>query len=175
MALLDRKDLLDALTRLGQLAQAEGQNIELLLVGGSVMAIAFMARESTRDLDVVILTPDSSQVRAMAEVVAQERSWPPDWFNDAAKGFIVGAVRAAVVFSAPGIVVYRPAIEQLLAMKLSAWRDDLDIADARRLLQELCGSYDEVWRSVQPHLQQGRELKAKYAFDDLWEEIHGSH
>src|SRR4051812_19355803 len=98
MALLHRKDLLDALTRLGQLAQAEGQSIELLLLGGSVMAIAFEARESTRDLDVVILAPDPSRVRAMAAVVAQERGWPPDWLNDAAKGFVVGDVRAAVVF-----------------------------------------------------------------------------
>jgi hypothetical protein len=41
------------------------------------------------------------------------------------------------------LLVKAPASEQLLAMKLSAWRDDLDIEDAR--------------------------LKARYAFDDLWE------
>lgn len=60
-------------------------------------------------------------------------------------------------------------------MKLCAWRDDVDIADARRLLQELTGAYDEGWRKVEPCLQPGRELKAKYAFDDLWEESRGPH
>jgi len=31
---------------------------------------------------------------------------------------------------------------ELAHMKLSAWRDDLDISDARRLLQELKGGSD---------------------------------
>ncbi|HET6251553.1 MAG TPA: hypothetical protein VFE47_27965 [Tepidisphaeraceae bacterium] len=51
--------------------------------------------------------------------------------------------------------------------------DDVDIADARRLMTELKGDYDEVWKSVFAHLFPGRELTAKYAFDDLWESIHG--
>jgi hypothetical protein len=49
------------------------------------------------------------------------------------------------------------------------------VADARRLLQELVGGYDEPWQSVHPYLQPGQELKAKYAFDDLWDESHGTH
>ena len=58
-------------------------------------------------------------------------------------------------------------------MKLCAWRDDIDISDAKRLLSELPGAYNEIWQMVVPFLQPGRELKAKYAFDDLWEESHG--
>ena len=52
--------------------------------------------------------------------------------------------------------------EQLLAMKLCAWRDDVDIADARRLLAELSGTHEDIWRQVEAYLQPGRELKAKY-------------
>ena len=88
---------------------------------------------------------------------------------------MIGASVGPVIFSAPGIVVRRPAIEQLRAMKLCALRDDVDIADARRLLQELSGAYNDVWQKVEPYLQPGRELKAHYAFDDLWDESHGSH
>jgi hypothetical protein len=73
------------------------------------------------------------------------------------------------LFVSEGIRVFRPAYEQLLAMKLCAWRDDIDIADARRLLLELPGDRERVWLLVEPFLQQGRELKARYAFDDLWE------
>lgn len=60
-------------------------------------------------------------------------------------------------------------------MKLCAWRDDVDIADARRLLKELNGSYNEVWQKVAEFLYPGRELPAKYGFDDIWDEAHGSH
>jgi len=61
---------------------------------------------------------------------------------------------------------------QLLAMKLSAWRDDLDIEDARLLLSQIPGDRDRVWKEVQPYLVPGRELKSQYAFEDLWESEH---
>lgn len=174
MATLTKQDLIAALSRLGQLATQSGDDVELLLLGGGLMVLVFETRLSTRDVDVVFLTGDAARVRTMAAVVGAERDWPADWLNDAAKGFLVGSAEGPVVFSAPGITVRRPSIEQLLAMKLSAWRDDIDIADARRLLAELSGDHDIVWHSLVPFLQPGRELKAQFAFEDLWEESHGS-
>lgn len=107
--------------------------------------------------------------------MAQEFEWPDDWLNDAAKGFLMGVSDGPVVLSSPGIEVYQPAVEQLLAMKLCAWRDDVDIADAARLFQELGPHSDReaVWQSLLPFVVPGRELKAQYAFMDLWESIHG--
>ena len=32
----------------------------------------------------------------------------------------------------------------------------------------------EVWEQLEPYLVPGRELKARYAFDDLWESEHGT-
>lgn len=61
----------------------------------------------------------------------------------------------------------------MLAMKLSAWRDDLDIADDHLLLGRLEGEREEVWAAVEPFLVPGRELKAQYAFADLWEVERG--
>jgi hypothetical protein len=49
----------------------------------------------------------------------------------------------------------------------------VDIADARRLLQELNESRETIWERIKPLLQPGRELKATYAFDDLWEDLYG--
>jgi hypothetical protein len=54
-----------------------------------------------------------------------------------AQGYLVGISDGPIVFQASGIEARAPSMEQLLAMKLSAWRDDIDIADARRLLQEV--------------------------------------
>ena len=104
--------------------------------------------------------------------MAAENSWPDDWVNDAAKGFLVGPTTPSIIYEAPGIRVYRPAYTQLLAMKLCAWRDDVDISDASLLLSSIAGTRDEVWEAVCPHLLPGRELTAQYAFDDLWEQSH---
>src|SRR6185312_13642276 len=111
----------------GQLAIESGIRIELLLIGGALMVLRFRARESTRDVDVAILAPaDAQKVRDLARRVAEEYGWPDDWLNDGAKGYLVGLSSGPIVISAPGIEVRSPDTVQLLAMKLSAWRDDLD-------------------------------------------------
>src|SRR5688500_942190 len=122
MALLGKSDLSAALARLGELASARGQHVELLLLGGTLLLLPFETRPATRDVDVVTLhPPDRAFVRELARAVAAERGWPDDWINDAAKGFFSGPADGPVIFSAPGIVARRPSIEQLLAMKLAAW------------------------------------------------------
>ena len=95
--------------------------------------------------------------------------------NDAAKGYLIGLSAGDIVFSAPGITVKHLSFAQLLAMKLSAWRDELDIIDARRLLKELSGTRQEIWQMICPYLVPGDELKAQYAFEDLWESVHGNN
>lgn len=176
MALFGKPDIIRALERLGGLAAEQGHKIELVIVGGALMVLAYDARPSTRDVDVAIIDPHAAgYVRALAATVAMEFGWAEDWLNDGAKGYLVGLSPGPVILAAPGIEVRSPSVAQLLAMKLSAWRDDVDIEDARRLLQELPGSLhrDEVWQSISPFLVPGSELKAQYAFADLWEDAHG--
>src|SRR6185503_471842 len=176
MATITRHEISEALERLGQLAEQRGTKIELALVGGALMVLIYKTRESTRDVDAIILAPsDAKMVRELIRIIADEREWPHDWLNDGAKGFLVGLSAGPVVFTGPGIEVRRPAIEQLLAMKLSAWRDDVDIADARCLLQNMSGSRDQIWESVEPYLTPGNEMKPQYAFADLWETLYGEN
>lgn len=176
MALFNKPDILSALNRLGQLAQAQGDTIELILVGGAAMVLGFEARQSTHDVDAAILHPrEARKVRQLANRVAVERDWPEDWLNDAAKGYLVGLSDGGVVHTAPGILVRLPSTAQLLAMKLSAWRDDVDISDARRLLETLkqTQNVEQIWQTLEPFLVPGEELKAHYAFQDLWESLDG--
>jgi hypothetical protein len=159
------------------LAQAKGLHIQLTLVGGAVMVLRFDARPSTRDVDAVILQPREARlVRDLAKQVADELDWPEDWLNDGAKGYLVGISAGPIIFESPGIEARAPSMEQLLAMKLCAWRDDVDIADARRLLQEVGRERkrDKVWQSLEPFLVKGDELTAQYAFLDLWESMYGT-
>jgi hypothetical protein len=41
--------------------------------------------------------------------------------------------------------------------------------------RDMSGSRSEIWGRVQVHLVPGRESKAQYAFDDLWEASPGTH
>jgi hypothetical protein len=175
MTLLTKQEIIQALEKLGELARAQGHSVELLLVGGAAMVLMYNARPSTHDVDVLILAPRQARiVRDLAKQVAQEYNFPEDWLNDGAKGYLVGVSAGAIIFSAPGIVVRTPAIAQLLAMKLSAWRDDVDIEDARQLLQTIEGKQEEIWAAIESHLVPGTELKARYAFLDLWEALYGT-
>ena len=114
-------------------------------------------------------------MRRLARTVAHERNWPEDWLNDAAKGYAVGISAGAELIAVPGLRVRAPSVAQLLAMKLSAWRDDIDISDAGRLLREMAASLNrsQVWKALEPFLVPGDELKAEYAFADLWDMLHG--
>lgn len=87
-----------------------------------------------------------------------------------------GLVFGPVIDDQPGITVYRPCTAQLLAMKLSAWRDDTDITDARILLEAMVAdaTQESAWKQVAPFVVYGRKLKAQYAFLDLWESCYGS-
>jgi len=84
MGLLSKPDLIAALSRLGELALERGDRVELLRLGDSAMVLVFDARESTKDVDVVVLSPEAARVRELAQIVATERNWPADWLNDAA-------------------------------------------------------------------------------------------
>lgn len=176
MALLTRQDIINALERLGQLAAADGYTLQLLIVGGAAMALGYNARQATQDIDALFLPPPEARVvRSWAAAIARERDWPDDWLNDGAKGYLIGISQGPVLMASRGIKARQPATEQLLAMKLCAWRDDVDIADAVRLLADLAleNNRAEIWRRVMPYLLPGRELKAQYAFEDLWESEYG--
>ena len=179
MALLSRHDIENALRRLGELALQQGETIELLAVGGAAMVLAYDARLATHDVDAITLRPELARlVRMLVKQVAEELDWPTDWLNDGAKGFLMGVSDRGVIYAAPGIVVHSPTTAQMLAMKLSAWRDDVDIQDAGRLLRELIGERSEdqetFWSMTEPFVVPSQALKARYAFLDLWEATYGN-
>ena len=121
MSLLSREQIIQGLERLGQLAAERGEQIELLVVGGAAMVLAYAARPATHDVDAVILSPDEAQrVRTLAEVVAAENQWASDWLTDAVKGYVVGVSEGPVLLSRSGLTVRAPGAAQLLAMKLAA-------------------------------------------------------
>jgi len=171
---LSRSAILQALRALARELESSPARAELLVMGGAALVLLYDARDSTKDVAVVIAgrTP-VEEVRAAALRVAGSLDLRDDWLSDAAKGFVRESNPGKTLLETPSLLVRALAPEQLLAMKLCAWRDDVDIADARLLLGKLKGAHDEIWAQVEPHLVLGRELKAQYAFEDLWESEHG--
>ena len=171
---LTRDMIIHALTRLGELAYSEGQTLTLVVVGGAALVLRYNTRVSTQDVDAFMETPPERRAtRAWAATVAQELGLPSDWLNDGAKGFMQGVSYGPLLIDAPGIQVYQISSEQLLAMKLSAWRNQQDINDAGVVLGDLAPSYgskEAVWKAIAPYVI---GLKAQYAFEELWERLYG--
>lgn len=175
MARLSADQIRHAFSMLGDELERAGARAEIAVAGGAALVLLYRARESTKDVDAITLAASSEgALRAASRAVAGALDLPGDWLNDAAKGYVHGLALGERLFDSEALVVRALAPQQLLAMKLSAWRDDVDIEDARLLLRALTGDRVAAWSSVEPHLVPGRELKARYAFEDLWEAEHGS-
>ncbi len=170
MRLLDVADIRRLLLELGAFADREGKAIELTLAGGAAIALLSESRRTTRDIDAVAEGIEGKEiVQRAAKIIAENENLSSDWLNDGFKGFLRGYSTGATVLSGPGIAVRTLSLHQLLAMKLSAWRDEVDIEDARQLIRLLSGESHEVWTRLEPFLVPGRELKARLAFQDLME------
>lgn len=175
MERLAKSDILRALEQLASALPQSDRPRELWLVGGAAIVLLYGSRETTKDVDAFMVDPSEAAVlRIAARAVAGTLALPEDWLNDGAKGYLKGLAPGPVLLSTSELIIRAVAPHQLLAMKLSAWRDDVDIADARLLLAHLPGGRELVWKLVESHLIPGRELKAQHAFEDLWEADRGS-
>jgi hypothetical protein len=174
VANLTRDKIIGAWTRLGELAHAEGKSIDIIVVGGAVMAVYFQSRASTADVD-GIFAP-APETRRWAQTVADDLDLPSDWLNDGAKGYVTRESEGPVLHRSAGIVVRTLAFAHLLALKLMAWRDDVDFSDALRILQALkeqpgvdCSSPEKLSELVEPYFIPSRRIEASYAIGELWE------
>lgn len=93
---------------------------ELFLAGGAVMCLVFRAREATKDID-ALLVP-AAELRRAAKAVGDREGLPPDWLNDAVKGFFSESSRFEVYAEYSHLRIFAPHPEYLLAMKCLAMR-----------------------------------------------------
>jgi hypothetical protein len=80
------------------------------------------------------------------------------------------------LYQSDGITVRTVALAHLLALKLMAWRDDVDFNDALVILQALaqdpgvdCSTREKTSELVDPYFVPARRMKASYALEELWE------
>ena len=136
---LSRQEIVELLRRLGELAEQRGIRIDLFLVGGAAMALAYNSQRTTADLDAVF--EPKQLVYELARIVATESE--PElgegWLNDGVKAFLPGpdAEAYGVLADLPGISVTVASPKYLFVLKALAARES-DEDDLRRLYG-LCG------------------------------------
>ena len=113
----------------------QGRRGSLLLLGGAVMLITVRNRTWTRDID-ASFEREGPAIRQAAIEIARQEKLPLDWINDGAKGFLRSQPPVSLWKRYPGLDVYMPELEYLLAMKGVAGRDS-DIDDAKALIRYL--------------------------------------
>lgn len=135
---LGRDDLLDLLDKFAAEAERRGVRIEMFVVGGGAMALAYNARRSTGDLDAVF-EPKQIAYEIAERVAAEEGRFdlPPDWLNDGVKAFLPGDDPNAVVFyERAGLAVRVASPQYLFVLKAMAARESDE--DDLRVLFPLC-------------------------------------
>lgn len=140
--LFGREDIVDLLNDLGRRLDDRGLRLDIYVVGGTAMVLAYDRTRLTRDIDAVW-----DQVDSVAEVIAEmaaERSLPRDWLNDRVRPMLprVFDEGQVEVLTGPGLAVSVASARHLIAMKARAARDARDLDD----LALLCGreGIDEV-------------------------------
>jgi len=144
---LNRARVVQALNRLGRLAEQEGVILELCMYGGAAMMLAYAARESTKDVDAVV-RPGGVAVR-LARQVATELGLDESWLNSDVGRFASESGTFAPLdieelesTARHHLKITRASAGYLFAMKCLACRPELpghrgDISDLRFLIEKM--------------------------------------
>jgi hypothetical protein len=135
--------LSEAFNELGQLAYDAGRVIDVAVYGGSCLMLVSNFRVATADVDAVAAADQGFLDRA-AQTIAARRGWPRDWLNDGVRTYLSPHVEGFTQHTlfrtypseeTPGLRVFVPTAEYMLAMKLMALR--LDPGSGRNDLEDI--------------------------------------
>ena len=84
--LLGQKRILELLNELGRRCADIGFSVDMFVVGGGGIALAYGADRATRDIDAIF--EPKMRVYEIASTMADEFELPRDWLNDGVKGLL---------------------------------------------------------------------------------------
>ncbi|WP_413991049.1 hypothetical protein ACMDCR_02730 [Labrys okinawensis] len=133
MPTINAQSLLLAFDRIGEAATKHGTRLELLVYGGSALMIASNFRFATEDVDIASIGEEwPDRLLSETRSIARENEWSEDWLNDAVQFHLSSSARKDtdhILFGSyppdsekPGLAIYIPKPEYMLALKLKAMR-----------------------------------------------------
>jgi hypothetical protein len=133
MAALDREQLLAAFDEIGRAAVMAGTRLDIAVYGGSALLLASNFRYSTEDVDIsAIGNPWPEWLQTAVQEIARKHGWAEDWLNDGVAFHLSGLANQAADHrefgtfprnsGTPGLLVYVPTADYLLALKIKAIR-----------------------------------------------------
>ncbi|MGD0880395.1 MAG: DUF6036 family nucleotidyltransferase [Acidimicrobiales bacterium] len=152
--LLGHARIEELLGELGKKCAARGLSVDMFVVGGGAIALAYSDDRATRDIDAVF--EPKMEVYEVARAMAGEFGLPRDWLNDSVKGLLPdGQDRGQQhEINREGIHIVVPSPEYLFAMKAVSARigldDDLRLLSARIGITSVDEAYDVVERFYRP-------------------------
>jgi len=170
-----KKELESLLSLLNEQLQTNGVTGEVCIVGGAAMILAFGSRESTRDIDALVMAPAS--VRTAVAQVAETNGLSPNWLNDGAKGFASGqSTEMKEILKFSHLRVVAPPAEYILAMKCLAARvglDEHDKEDTKFLMKHIgLRSPNTVLEIVEKYYPKERiPAKTQYFIQEVCDEL----
>src|SRR5262245_11012177 len=178
-----KNELASALQELGERAVDAGKVIDLAVYGGSALILVSNFRDSSWDMDAVALS-DQAFVDSVARDIAVRRDWALDWLNDGVRTYLsplAEGMAAHELFATypseqkPGLRVYVPTPDYLLAMKLMASRIEptggKDLEDTLNLM-EVVGiqGKDEIVDIAAKFYPEAKiSGKLRLALDAIWQ------
>lgn len=153
-ASLDEKTILEAFARLSAKLNEAGVRGEVCVMGGACMVLAFKARETTKDVDVV--AEPAALVLRQAFRVGQEMNLPTDWLNNAVRLYVSKKQHEVREFNVqfPNLHILVPTTEYMLAMKCLSARiatfaqESDDRSDIKFLIKHLNLQTTEQVRAI---------------------------
>jgi hypothetical protein len=155
--LLGRERIRELLTELARRCAAVGAAVDMFVVGGAAIALAYSEIRATRDVDAIF--EPKMRVYEVATSMADEIGLPHDWLNDGVKGLLPDFEDRGRRFTldGEGIHIVVPSPEYLFAMKAVSARIGIDDDDLR-LLGSLTGitAADEAYEATERYYRRER-------------------
>ncbi len=178
-----KEHLSAALSELGTLARDAGKVIDISVYGGSCLMLVSNFRVATKDVDAVAAT-DQTFIDSAARIVADRHGWPHDWLNDGVRTYLSPVaeghnhhefVGSYPDEATPGLRVFVPTAEYMLAMKLMAMR--IDVTTDSKDLDDILNLFDVVGLTRREDIvafaagfypEARTSAKMMLALDNLW-------
>jgi hypothetical protein len=173
--LLGQKRILELLTELGRRCADSGFSVDMFVVGGGAIALAYGEDRATRDIDAIF--EPKMRVYEIAYTMADEFGLPRDWLNDGVKGLLPDFQDSGRQFTVEsgGIRVVVPSPEYLFAMKAVSARIGVDDDDVRLLGTRIgIKTVDEAYAVVEKFYRRERiSAKASFYIQTIFQDDDG--